>query len=113
MRRRVGDGFLPQPAQQGPSCRRVRLQEAIEQGFALVGQQRCQLAKGLLVRLFARGGHKAFQPGHTRAHNALAVELFAGQLQQQGRFIVFERACQQPGLQGIHIQWASAGRNPK
>ena len=30
MRRGVRDGFLPQPAQQGPSRRRIRLQEAIQ-----------------------------------------------------------------------------------
>src|SRR5215510_16001409 len=51
--------------------------------------------------------HKAFQPSHTWAHNALAVELFTGQLEQQCRFIVFERACQQPRLQGIHIHGRS------
>ena len=56
------------------------------------------------MRLFARGGHKAFQPGHTRAHHALAVQLCASQLEHQGRFIVFERACHQPGLQGLHLQ---------
>ena len=54
------------------------------------------------MRLFARGGHKAFQPGHTWAHPARAGQLCASQLEHQGRFSVFERAC--PGLQGLLLQ---------
>jgi hypothetical protein len=57
--RRVGDGFLPQPAQRCPSRRRVRVQESIQHGFPLVGQQGCSLVKGLSVGLFARSGYKA------------------------------------------------------
>ena len=61
LRGHVGHGFLPQPAQPRASSLWVRDEEPIEEGFTLLGQERGQPAKGLVMGLVACGGDQAFQ----------------------------------------------------
>jgi hypothetical protein len=82
--------YLP-PAEERASRSQVRGQESIEEGFALVGQQRAQPAKGLGVGLVARRGDQPFQTRHARPHNFFPVEFFTRQLQQEGWLVMFER----------------------
>ncbi len=59
------------------------------------------------MSFFACTSHKALKPGDTWPYNPLSVEFFAGQLEKQGWFVVFECPSYQPGLQGIQIDRGS------
>ena len=77
----MGDGFLPQPAQQRLPRRRVGFQEAVEEVLAPSSQKRCQAAKGLVVGLLAGRCDETLQACHARPENLFAVDFLARQLQ--------------------------------
>ena len=104
LRGRMGDGFLPQPAQRCLPRRRVGLLEPDAKGLPLVAEQRRQAAKGLVVGLLACRRNQALQARHARPDDLFAVEFFARQLQQQSGLVMFEGALEQPGLQAVEIK---------
>ena len=108
--RRMGGRLVAEPLEHAAASGRVEVEEAIQDRMSLHGQQRSQPIEGLRLGLLARSGHQPFQAGEPWADNLITVELLAGQLEQQGGFVMLQRALDQPGLQGVETQW---GRQPE
>ena len=99
--RGVGGGGLPKPCQRCAVAGLVNGEELIKAPAPLFSEKRRQMVVGCLLGLGTSGSDELLQAGDAGSHHLVAMEPFAGQLEEEGRFVVFKSALHEPQGQDL------------
>jgi hypothetical protein len=79
------------------------LQHGIEEASAVVHEEWGELPKRCCLRSFTRFGDEPLEPRYPRTEQLVPPEFLTAELIEQRRFVVFQRALQQPIGQGFEV----------